>query len=416
MDRMNILSVKQTTQVVIIGAGPSGSVAAALLNKRGIKVIVLEKNLFPRFSIGESLLPACMEFIKQAGLLDAVIAADFQFKNGAAFHKNGDTSEFDFNDKFTAGPGSTFQVQRSNFDKILADAASDQGVEIRYQHEVLNINLEGDPLLSVLDENQQQYTIEADYILDASGFARVLPKLLDLEEPSTLPPRKAIFTHLEDKISNRSFDRNKILISVHPENNEVWYWLIPFNDGTSSFGVVAKPEFFTKYPQDNIQALQILANEEIGLKSLLANANYPNPSGEIMGYSANVKQLCSDKFALLGNAGEFLDPVFSSGVTIAMKSAQLASQLLIDKFDNKEVDWQIDYAQELMVGVNAFRCYVEAWYDGRFQDIVLQKNPNIKIKQMICAILAGYAWDKNNPFVTQSERRLQAVFEICNAN
>jgi len=407
------VSAKETTQVVIIGAGPSGSVAAALLNKKGIKVTVLERSLFPRFSIGESLLPACMEFIKQAGLLDAVIAADFQFKDGAAFHKNGQTSEFDFNDKFTPGAGTTFQVKRSNFDKILADAASAQGVEIRYQHEVLNINLESTPILIVLDEHQQQYSIEADYILDASGFARVLPKLLDLEEPSTLPPRKAIFTHIEDNISNSSFDRNKILISVHPENNEVWYWLIPFSDGTSSFGVVAKPDFLSKYPQDNIQALQMLANEEIGLKCLLANANYANPSGEIMGYSANVKQLCSDKFALLGNAGEFLDPVFSSGVTIAMKSAQLASQLLIDKFDNKEVNWQVDYAQELMVGVNAFRCYVEAWYDGRFQDVVLQKNPNITIKQMICSILAGYAWDKKNPFVMQPERRLQAIFELC---
>lgn len=405
--------VKESTQVVVIGAGPSGSVAAALLNKKGIKVTVLEKSLFPRFSIGESLLPACMEFIKQAGLLDAVIAADFQFKDGAAFHKNGQTSEFDFNDKFTPGVGTTFQVQRSNFDKILADAASVQGVDIRYQHEILDINLEDLPVLSVLDENQNQYSIEADYVLDASGFSRVLPKLLDLEEPSTLPPRKAIFTHIEDNISNRLFDRNKILISVHPINNEVWYWLIPFSDGTSSFGVVAKPDFFSKYPQDNIQALQIIANEESGLKSLLANANYTNPCGEVMGYSTNVKQLCSDKFALLGNAGEFLDPVFSSGVTIAMKSAQLASQLLIDKFENKEVNWEVDYAQELMVGVNAFRCYVEAWYDGRFQDVVLQKNPNIKIKQMICSILAGYAWDKKNPFVIQSERRLQAVYELC---
>jgi len=409
------LPAKQVTQVAIIGAGPSGSIAAALLNKHNIKVIVLEKSLFPRFSIGESLLPACMEFIRQAGLLNAVIAADFQFKNGAAFHKNGHTSQFDFTDKFTAGSGTTFQVQRGNFDKILADAASEQGVEIRYQHEVLDINLESTPLLSVLDENQQQYTIEADYVLDASGFARVLPKLLDLEEPSTLPPRKAIFTHIEDNVSHGSFDRNKILISVHPEDNEVWYWLIPFSNGTCSFGVVAKPAFFAKYPKDNIQALQKLANEDLRLRSILANANYPNPSGQIMGYSANVKQLCSDKFALLGNAGEFLDPVFSSGVTIAMKSAQLASQLLIDKFANKEVDWQTDYAQELMVGVDAFRCYVEAWYNGQFQDVVLQENPNIKIKQMICSILAGYAWDKNNPFVTQPQRRLQAVFELCHS-
>ncbi|WP_372881594.1 NAD(P)/FAD-dependent oxidoreductase [Psychromonas sp.] len=404
---------KQNTQVAIIGAGPSGSIAAALLNKHNIDCIVLEKSTFPRFSIGESLLPACMGFIKEAGLLEAVLAADFQFKNGAAFHKNGRSSHFDFTDKYTEGAGTTFQVQRGKFDKVLADAAQKQGVKIRYRHELLSLDLSNKPLLTVADENQQQYQIEADYILDASGFARALPRLLDLEEPSTLPPRKAIFTHIEDNISDQHFDRNKILISVHPDDSEVWYWLIPFSNGNCSFGVVAKESFFEHYPDDNIQALKQLAMEEIRLAIILREAQFPNPSGEILGYSANVKQLCSDKFALLGNAGEFLDPVFSSGVTIAMKSAQLASHLLVEKFAGKEVNWQQQYAQELMVGVDAFRCYVEGWYNGQFQEVVLQENPNAKIKQMICSILAGYAWDKNNPFVTQPQRRLQTVFELC---
>lgn len=406
--------IKQTTQVVIIGAGPSGSIAAALLNKHNIDCIVLEKCLFPRFSIGESLLPACMEFIKEAGLLEALLAAGFQCKDGAAFHKNGRSSEFDFTDKFTAGAGTTFQVQRGTFDKVLADAASEKGVNIRYQHALLNVVLTEKPLLTVTDEKQQKYQIEADYILDASGFARVLPQLLDLEEPSSLPPRKAIFTHIEDNISCPDFDRNKILISVHPNDSEVWYWLIPFSNGTCSLGVVAKEAFFDNYSSDNIEALQQLASEESRLAIILNEAAYTNPSGQILGYSANVKQLCSDKFALLGNAGEFLDPVFSSGVTIAMKSAQLASNLLVKKFAGKNVDWQQEYAQELMVGVDAFRCYVEAWYSGEFQEVVLQQNPNVKVKKMICSILAGYAWDKNNPFVTQPQRRLQTVFELCN--
>jgi flavin-dependent dehydrogenase len=404
---------KKITQVVIIGAGPSGSVAAALLHQHNIKVIVIEKSLFPRFSIGESLLPACMEVLEQANMLDAVKKSDFQFKNGAAFHYNGRYSEFDFNDKFTPGMGTTYQVQRANFDKVLADQAEEQGVDIFYQHELIDLNLEKKPLLTVLDENKQPYHIAADFVLDASGFGRVLPKLLKLEVPSTLPARKAIFTHIQDNISSTAFDRNKILISVHPDDAEVWYWLIPFSNGSCSLGVVAKADFLEKYPQDNIQALKQLVNEEENLKEVLDNALYPNPGSDIIGYSANVKQLCSDKFALLGNAGEFLDPVFSSGVTIAMKSAQFASETLVKQFSGEKVDWQKDYQERLMVGVNAFRCYVEGWYTGELQSVIFHPDPNPKIKQMICAILAGYAWDINNPFVTQPYRRLKAVAELC---
>lgn len=408
------LFTKHKTQVAIIGAGPSGSLAAALLKKHNIDVIVIEKSLFPRFSIGESLLPACMEVIKKANMLEAIEAANFQFKNGAAFHFSGRRSEFDFTQKFSQGSGTTFQVQRGHFDKVLADEAQRKGVDIRYQHQLISINIDEKPLLEVQDECQQTYHIEADFILDASGFARVLPRLLDLEEPSTLPPRKAIFTHVTDKISpDANFDRNKILISIHPDNHEVWYWLIPFSDGTCSVGVVAKESFLQDYPADNQQALLQLISEETALNSLLQHACYETRIGEIVGYSSNVKKLCTEKFALLGNAGEFLDPVFSSGVTIAMKSAELATDALIKQISGQTIDWNKEYAQPLMLGVDAFRCYVEGWYSGEFQEVVLYENPNPKIKQMICSILAGYAWDKNNPFVTQPKRRLQTVFELC---
>jgi flavin-dependent dehydrogenase len=408
------LLTKQQTQVAIIGAGPSGSVAAALLKQNNINVIVIEKSLFPRFSIGESLLPACMEVIKKANMLNAVKEANFQFKNGAAFHYAGRRSEFNFTKKFSQGSGTTYQVQRGHFDKVLADEAQQQGVDIRYQHELLDIDLVNKPLLTVLDAQKQNYQIEADFVLDASGFARVLPRLLCLEEPSTLPPRKAIFTHITDNISiEAQFDRDKILISIHPDNHEVWYWLIPFNNGTCSVGVVAKEEFLESYPKNNKHALQQLINEETGLKDILKNASFEMQVGEILGYSANVITLATDKFALLGNAGEFLDPVFSSGVTIAMKSAELATDLLINKYSGKEVDWQAEYAQPLMVGVNAFRCYVEGWYSGEFQEVILYNNPNKKVKEMICSILAGYAWDESNPFVREPQRRLKTVFELC---
>ncbi|MDA0144631.1 NAD(P)/FAD-dependent oxidoreductase [Vibrio sp. RW] len=409
---------KLSTQVVIIGAGPSGSIAASLLHKKGIDVRVIEKSLFPRFSIGESLLPACMEVIEQAGMSEAVADANFQFKDGAAFRKNGVYTAFNFEDKFSAGPGTTFQVQRGAFDKVLADTAEAQGVTIDYQHELMGINFtEDSTILDVQVLDGERYQLEAKYVLDGSGFGRVLPKMLDLEEPSSLPPRKAIFTHINDHISevdtDLEYDRNKILISVHPTNPDVWYWLIPFSNGVSSFGVVGEPKFFESYPEDKIAAIKQLATEEPGLAEILANAEYPNPAGEIGGYSANVKHLATDKYALLGNAGEFLDPVFSSGVTIAMKSAQFAVECVEKQLNGEKVDWDRDYADPLMVGVNTFRTYVEGWYSGTLQDVIFYQDPNPKIKQMVCSILAGYAWDHTNPYVKDSQRRLTTLAEIC---
>ncbi|WP_373950129.1 NAD(P)/FAD-dependent oxidoreductase [Vibrio pomeroyi] len=409
---------KLLTQVVIIGAGPSGSIAASLLHKKGIDVRVIEKSVFPRFSIGESLLPACMEVIEQAGMTDAVINANFQYKDGAAFRKNGVYTAFNFEDKFSAGPGTTFQVQRGAFDKVLADTAEAQGVAIDYQHELMGINFtDNSTILEVQVVDGERYQLEAQYVLDGSGFGRVLPKMLDLEEPSSLPPRKAIFTHINDHIAEvdtaLEYDRNKILISVHPTNPDVWYWLIPFSNGVSSFGVVGEPKFFESYPQDKIAAIKQLAMEEPGLAEILANAEYPNPAGEIGGYSANVKHLATDKYALLGNAGEFLDPVFSSGVTIAMKSAQFAVECVEKQLNGEKVDWERDYADPLMVGVNTFRTYVEGWYSGTLQDVIFYQDPNPKIKQMVCSILAGYAWDQTNPYVKDSKRRLTTLAEIC---
>ncbi|WP_434358642.1 NAD(P)/FAD-dependent oxidoreductase [Parasalinivibrio latis] len=404
----------ETTQVAIIGAGPSGAIAAALLNQKGIDVLVLEKATFPRFSIGESLLPACMESIRAAGMLDAVNAAGFQFKNGAAFNREGRYISFDFTDKFSPGMGTTFQVQRAVFDKVLADDAERQGVTIRYQHEIEAVDVNADkPLLHVKNEQGEPYLLQADFILDASGFCRILPRLLELESPSCLPPRQAIFTHIVDNIDDQAYDRDKILISVHPDNHDVWYWLIPFSNGTCSFGIVGEPDFFANYPDDHIAAIKQLASEEPWLEKLLAHAEYPNQPGMIGGYSANVSKLATDKFALLGNAGEFLDPVFSSGVTIAMKSAELAATSLIRQLSGEKVDWESEYEKPLLRGVDTFRCYVEGWYKGTLQGVIFYPSPDPKIKRMVCSILAGYAWDTDNPYVDEPSRRLNTLAAVC---
>ena len=406
--------MSQSCDIAIIGAGPSGAVAAALLMKQGARVTVLEKQHFPRFVIGESLLPHCMEFIEEAGFLPAVEAEKrFQFKNGAAFTWGSRYTHFDFTDKFTAGPGTTFQVRREIFDKILIDEAAKQGADVRFGHAVAAFaDTDSGARLTVQPENGTEYVLEAKFVLDASGYGRVLPRLLDLDTPSHLPVREAHFTHIDDNISDPEFDRNKILISTHPEHRDVWLWLIPFGDNRCSIGVVGLPERFAGLG-DSEAILRRYADEVPMLKRVLANAQWHNdfPFRKISGYSANVKALYGKHFALLGNAAEFLDPVFSSGVTIAMHSAKLAADLLCRALKGETVDWQSGFVEPLMVGVDAFRTYVEGWYDGSFQDAIYAPERNPEIGRMISSILAGYAWDTANPFVEKSKRRLEALAE-----
>ncbi len=400
--------------VLIVGAGPSGSVAAALLLQQGRKVIVLEREQFPRFSIGESLLPQSMEYLQQAGMLQAVVEAGFQYKNGAAFVRGDRYTAFDFRDKHSSGWGTTYQVQRADFDDLLAKEAQRQGADIRFQHTVISVDVESEkPSVVARDANNNEYRVEADFVLDASGFGRVLPRLLQLETPSNFPVRGAIFTHIADGITAPDFDRNKIRITVHPVHCNVWYWLIPFAGGRCSIGVVAEAEFLKQYQGSDSERLHALVMEDPASCQLLKDAKWDTSARAITGYSANVKSLWGKNYALLGNAGEFLDPVFSSGVTIAVKSASMAAGVLRRQFAGDRVDWESDYAAPLKKGVDTFRTFVESWYAGDFQRVIFHENQQPEVRRMIAAILAGYAWDESNPYVADSKRRLNTLEEIC---
>ncbi|GJG95372.1 NAD(P)/FAD-dependent oxidoreductase [Cupriavidus pauculus] len=406
----------ERAEVVIVGAGPAGSVAAGLLRKQGIGVLVLEKETFPRFSIGESLLPQSMAYIEEAGMLQAVVEAGFQYKNGAAFARGDKYTDFDFREKFSAGWGTTYQVQRAHFDDVLIREAQKQGAEVRFRHVVEAVDVDGSaPVVTVRADDGTRYQVEAKFLLDASGFGRILPRLLDLETPSNFPVRAAIFTHVADGIPPGTFDRNKIRVGVHPEHDDVWYWTIPFSNGRCSLGVVAEKAFLDRYEGDEMTRLRALVDEDPNLATLLKDVQWDTPARQIAGYAANVRSLWGNGYALLGNAGEFLDPVFSSGVTIAFKSASLATACLARLLAGEPVDWEAEFARPLKAGVDCFRVFVEAWYEGRFQRVIFHEDAPPEIRAMISSILAGYAWDTSNPFVADARRRLGVVEQLCNA-
>ncbi|MCX4160835.1 MULTISPECIES: NAD(P)/FAD-dependent oxidoreductase [Paraburkholderia] len=402
-----------TVDVAIIGAGPAGAVAAALLRRAGHSVRVLERQHFPRFSIGESLLPQSMTYLEEAGMLQAVVEAGFQYKNGAHFICNEQTSSFDFRDKHTPGWGTTYQVERAVFDDLLIRCAQQQGAEVSFGHTVRAIQTGAAPVLDIEDEAGAAYRVQARFVLDASGFGRVLPRLLNLEAPTRMPTRAAIFTHVRDGLPAGTTDRNKISVAVHPRRRDVWYWMIPLAGGRSSVGCVAEASFLDVPDAEREAKLRSLINEEPTLGRLIGAAPFLMPVRQIGGYAANVEKLHGPGYALLGNAGEFLDPVFSSGVTIALRSAHLATRALIRLLRGEAVDWQADYDVPLRKGIDTFRAFVERWYTGELQDIIFHPHQTEGIRRMISAVLAGYAWDETNPYVADPVRRLNALHEVC---
>jgi flavin-dependent dehydrogenase len=305
-------------------------------------------------------------------------------------------------------------VQRATFDKLLADEAAKQGVEVLYQEEILGADFAGElPKLSVRNKAGELRALTARFVLDASGYGRTLPKLLKLETPSHLPARRAYFTHIKDNILPGDFDRQKIRVTVNPKQNDVWYWLIPFSNGRASVGVVGLDSAFSHLPPSPAERLKGMNAEDPRLAALLRHAEYDSEINELAGYSANVTAMSGKGFALLGNAAEFLDPVFSSGVTIAMKSASMAAKVLGRQLKGETVDWHSEFDVPLRKGIDAFKTYVNGWYDGRFQAILFHPYQAPEIKAMICSVLAGYAWDASNPFAAQSESRFNSLYELC---
>lgn len=406
--------VDQTADVVVIGAGPSGATASAMLANKGYQVLALERETFPRFSIGESLLPYSMAVLAEAGLLNAVENAGFQIKDGAAFYFDEKHGAFNFSEKTSSGPGTAFQVQRAQFDELLANEAARKGADIRFGHQVNEV-LPGATTVRVCysDSDGDERAVNARFLLDASGFGRVLPRLLNLEKRSELSDRVSLFTHVSGNLTHPAFDHRKILIAVHPKYKGIWYWVIPFSDGTSSIGVVGSSDHFASPTESDDETLRRLISEVPYLATLLDDSTYKLPVRKLRGYSSSVTSLVGPNYALLGNAGEFLDPVFSSGVTIALKSASLAAGLVDRQLQGGAVDWVQEYEVPLRKGVDVFRVFVNAWYDLRLQHIIFHPRQSADVKAMICSILAGYAWDADNPYVVACERRINVLAEIC---
>ncbi|RFN59567.1 NAD(P)/FAD-dependent oxidoreductase [Marixanthomonas ophiurae] len=403
---------EQEIDILIIGAGPSGSVAAAYLHQQGFKVQVVEKSKFPRFAIGESLLPRCMEHFEEVGLLDCLKSENFQIKKGARFLKEDKSCHFDFKEKHTEGWDWTWQVPRAKFDETLTNELQKRGISISFETEMTGIEFhaDGTSKTTIKTSEEKADIISAKHIIDASGPGRVIPKLLHLVKPTTSQGNSSIFTHVED--IKRPKGEEGTLITFDVVTDEAWLWVIPFSNGNTSIGFVGPSEFIDSFSGASSEKLRKLLNLSKHYKKRFENSDFLFEPKEFKDFSSSMNALYGKGYTITGNSAGFLDPVFSSGVTFATESGLLAAKLTARKLRDEVVDWERDYENHLKQGVEVFKTYVDEWYSGNLQKIFFASTINPEIKKQICAVLAGYVWDTSNPFVKNHQRLVRTLAKV----
>jgi flavin-dependent dehydrogenase len=399
--------------VIIIGAGPAGSVAGSILARKGINVLCLEAGTFPRFQIGESLLPRCNDILEEAGLMQAVNDKRFMPKPAALFLREDQVERFCFAEMFPGQAPQAIQVTRADFDQCLATQARAYGVDLRFQQRVDSVEFgpDGGCKVQVTDvETNAKYTAEGKFLIDCSGYGRVLPKLLKLESPSVLGPRMALFSHFEGDQRPDGPAAGDIWVCIHPK--VAWTWIIPFSNGRTSVGVVAERSLFEKSGKTDHEALHALLKSDPNIQKRMAKATPVMKTTRLEGWSASVSAYHGTGWALCGNASEFLDPVFSSGVTLALESSSRAAKLCARQLADEKVDWAAEYDVPMKRATAVFRVFVMTWYDGSLQNVFMFPKKPDRIKRAITSVLGGYVLDEQNPFVRDAMGTLQNVQKL----
>lgn len=406
---------KEFVDVLVIGAGPSGCVSASYLHKNNVKVKVVEKQKFPRLVVGESLIPRVMDHFAEAELFDALNSMNFEKKLGARFIRGEEICVFDFSKKFGEGWDWTWQIPRADFDNTMAQEVVRKGVDLEFETEVLEVSFEGKNSKTIVkDKDGNLKEIHAKFIVDSSGYGRVLPRLLDLDTPSKLDPHSSIFTHVKD--INRPEGEEGTQISFDILETEVWLWVIPFSNGNTSLGVVGPTDFINSLSEnkDNAEALKNAIQLSDYYIQRFKGTEFLFEPVKLENYSRAVKRMYGDGFALTGNSSEFLDPVFSSGVAFATESGMLAAKLYLKESQGIPVDWEVEFTQYMKRGISVFTTYVKEWYTGNLQTLFFHQPENPEVKEKICAVLAGYVWNEENSFVKKHDHVIANMAYLLN--
>ncbi len=381
---------------IIIGGGPGGSTAGAFLARTGQRVLLVEREVFPRFHIGESLLPFGNDVLQESGAWPKVEAAGFQPKYGAEFFVgNGSRwQRFWFARGLVPGYGQTFQIERAKFDPVLLDHAASCGCEVRQGCAAKDVKRDGDTwrvtLAPTSESGQADGEVSGRWLVDASGRDTFLGRILGLtKKPMNLTKRIAVYAHFKGVYRNPGDAEGHITI-VRIEDG--WFWLIPLAGGKMSVGMVRTLDDLKRFGGTVEEWFTKTVASSSELTRRMNGAEQQGPFYKTSDYSYHHEQLATDRALLVGDAAGFIDPIFSSGVHIATKSAQLAAQL-IGRADEQQrgltAGERRRYSRAVHRYMDVYREMVLMYYDNRSFEVLMHPRGRFGMVPAVNSILAG---------------------------